>query len=144
MGLALRILLLDEIDSIHRLPTTTFEQMLQNPVSHRFSRFAGARVRMASILVELVNRKPTSVVRATFSMLTFDAQGCLVPSAFDQHQRALAESALAKVFPRPLDSPHIVDAASRFIAQGGNWVPSKTVMGRLEHAVLGRLKCARP
>jgi hypothetical protein len=143
MGLALRILLLDEIDSLHWLPTTAFEQMLQNPVSHRFSRFAGARVRMASVLVELVNRKPTRVVRATFSVLTFDTQGCLVPSAFDQHQRALAESALAKVLPKRGGPPNIIDAGSRFIAQGGNWVPSKAVMGRIEQTVLGRLKCAR-
>jgi hypothetical protein len=65
--------LVDENDELHRLTSTKFDQMMQDPATQRMARFAGARVRTASILVELKNRKPTRVVCTTFSILTFDA-----------------------------------------------------------------------
>ncbi len=143
MGLSHRILLLDENDGLHRLQCTKFEQMLRDSASHRFPRFAGARVRMASVLVELLDRQPTREVRATYHVLTFDAQGRLDFGAFEQHQRALAESALAPVLTQRSGARKIIDAAQRFIAQGGNWTPSRSVADRIEQAVLGRMRCAR-
>ena len=73
---------------------------------------------MASVVVELVARNPVRVVRNTFSILTFDAEGRIDPSKFDKQQFALAESVVAPVLPysmmaeteqsstRPPDSLH--------------------------------------
>jgi hypothetical protein len=51
MGLSYRIFLLDQDENLYRLPNTTFEQMLRDPTSHCFPRFAGARMRMSGINV---------------------------------------------------------------------------------------------
>ena len=76
-------------------------------------------------------------------MLTFDDQGCLDPSAFGRHRLARAELALAPSIAHADWRATLVDAASRFVAQGGRWAPSRTLARVLEDAALGRLKCPR-
>jgi hypothetical protein len=72
MGLSCRLFLVDENDVLYRLSNAKFDQMLRRPAEHRFPRFAGARVRMASVIVGLEDRKPIRVVRTNFSILSFD------------------------------------------------------------------------
>ena len=119
MGLSCRMFLLDQDDALYGLPNTKFEQMLRDPTSHRLPRFAGARVRMAEVVVELLDRQAIRVIWTTFGLLTFDDEGCFDPSAFDRHQRARAELALAPPLAVPGSAATVVDAASRFVAQGG-------------------------
>jgi len=66
MGLSCCFFLLDENDVLHRLSNAKFDQMLRRPAQHRLPRFAGARVRMASVIVGLEDRKPIRVVRTNF------------------------------------------------------------------------------
>jgi hypothetical protein len=143
MGLASRIFLLDQDDRIYRLPNAKFEQMLRDPTSHRIPRFAGARVRMTDVVVELEEREPIRVVRTTFSILTFDGEGCFDASAFGQHQRAHFELAFGPPISESERAPTIVDAASRFVSQGGRWTPSSILARRIDQAALGRVKCPR-
>jgi hypothetical protein len=143
MGLANRRFLLDQSDGLYRLPNAKFEHMLRNPASHRIPRFAGGRMRMAEVVVELVDRQPIRVVWISFSILTFDSEGSLDPSAYDQHQRARAESALAPLTAQPDVPAIVVGAAHRFVAQGGRWAPSGSVARVIEQAALGRMKCPR-
>ncbi|MGT2455485.1 hypothetical protein ACU4GI_20555 [Cupriavidus basilensis] len=122
MGFSCRKFLIARDDTLWQLPSTKFERMLQEPANHCLSTFAGQRARMADVVVELVAREPVRVVRTTFSMLTFDAEGRLDPGAFERQQFALAESVVAPVFAPSADESKqpVVDAAARFIAQGGN------------------------
>jgi hypothetical protein len=143
MGLSNRIFLLDTSDNLYRVASVLFEQMLREPTSHRMTPFAGARVRMAHVLVECRQRQPTQVVWATFSMLTFDAAGVLNSAAYMHQQSARAESALAPGLAARNTSAIVVDAASRFIDHGGRWQPTSKVAQLLEQAALGRLKCPR-
>lgn len=119
MGLSFRMFLLDQDDALYRLPNTKFGQMLKDPTSHRLLRFAGARVRMTDVAVELRRRQPIRVVRITFAFLTFDGDGYFDASAFDRHQRARAELGLASPITEPGGAETVVDAANRFVAQGG-------------------------
>lgn len=81
MGMTCRVFLLDQDDGLYRLPNTKFERMLREPTSHRLPRFAGARVRMAEVVVELVDRRAIRVIWTTFGLLTFDDEGCFDPRA---------------------------------------------------------------
>jgi hypothetical protein len=80
------------------MPTKTFDRMLRDPASHRLPIFAGQRVRMADLIVELADRGPRRIVRRTFAVLAFDDQGAIDTARFDGQQVALAESAIASVF----------------------------------------------
>ena len=135
--------LLDQNDRLYRLANTKFEQMLRDPASHRLPRFAGRRIRMADAIVELVDRVPTRVIRITFDILTFDDEGRFDPSTFERQQFARVELALAPVIAQSDGAVTVVDAASRFIAQGGRWAPSRTLARRIDEAALGRVKCPR-
>ena len=137
MGISSRRFLLDQDDHLYQLRNSTYELMLQDPGSNPIPRFAGQRVRMADLLVELVDRQPIRVVRSAYGIFTFDADGCFDPSTFRRQQWARAEQALA-----PLStelggtSTVVVDAKTRFVAQGGHWTPSQTLASRIRDAAL--------
>lgn len=138
MGISSRRFLLDQDDCLYQLPNSTFERMLQNPGSNPIIRFAGQRVRMADLLVELLDRQLIRVVRSTYGIFTFNADGCFEPNTFERQQWARAEQALA---PMPIEfggTSTVVDAKARFVAQGGNWTPSPALAYRIGDAALER------
>ena len=143
MGFSFRMFLLDQDDGLYRLPSAKFWKMLQDPTSHRLLRFAGARVRMTDVAVELQNRQPIRVVRITFGFLSFDREGYIDARAFDRHQRARAELRWASPIAEPAGAGTVVDAADRFVAQGGLWAPSRTLQRRIDAAALEQVKCTR-
>jgi len=143
MGLSFRMFLLDQDDGLYRLPSTKFRQMLRDPKSCRVLRFAGARVRMVDVGVQLQDRKPICVVWMTLGFLTFDRKGYFDASAFDRHQRARAELGMAVPIAETGSAGTVVDAANRFVAKGGLWAPSRTLQRRIDAAALGQIKCTR-
>jgi hypothetical protein len=118
--------------------------MVDDPESHRLERFAGQRVRMAEAIVEVRDRAPVAVVRLISEMLGFDAEGRLDRAAFMRQNAALAEFAMSPVIPRSVTKKTaVVDAGSRFVAQGGRWQPLPSLEQRILRAALGELKCER-
>jgi hypothetical protein len=79
---------------------------------------------MAEILVELANRVPVRVVRRVYCVVNFDVAGRLDTERF-------------KRFAAPGDDDSILDAASRFIAQGGKWRPQAALARKLDDSALG-------
>jgi hypothetical protein len=100
MPLTSRRFLIAKDGVLYRLADATFTRMLQNPREHAFAILAGQRVRMASLIVELIGGKPARVVRSTFATLTFDEDGHMDLGTFTRQQWALAESALDPAFVR--------------------------------------------
>lgn len=124
MGLSFRRFLIARDGSLCRLANSKFDRMLRDPGSHGLPEFAGQRVRMADMVVELASRVPVRVLRSTFAILAFDNDGRIDSGRFGRQQRALAESALAPALDVSRSEGAILDAADRFIAQGGAWQPS--------------------
>lgn len=146
MGHVIRDFFIDQNDDLYRLPNKTFQQMLRKSSSYRIPRFAAARVRKAAIIVELLDRQPVRIIWRTFSILTFDDKGSLDSATFDRYERAIAEVVLNPVLRSRLPSdvpPTLVNAANRFVVQGGRWLPSMTLMRRIDDAALGQVKCPR-
>jgi hypothetical protein len=143
MGFSCRTFLIACDDTLWRLSSTRLDRMLRDPASHCLPGFAGQRARMASVVVELVARNPVRVVRNTFSILTFDAEGHIDPSRFEKQQFALAESVVTPVFAVFDDDSNqtVVDATSRFVAQGGQWVPSRALARVIDQTALGQREC---
>ena len=146
VGLAYQLFLIDQDDRLHRLAVSKFEVMLADPEAHLFPQFSGQRVRAANAFVELVNRKPTSVRRITYHVLPFDPTGCFDSPRFQQQEFGRFEEWAGSVLP-PMtpdqDERAVVDAAGRFAARGGSWVPSASLARAIKDAALGRLKTPR-
>jgi hypothetical protein len=119
MGFSCQRYLVAGDETIYRLAYTKFDRMLRDPVHHLMPLFAGQRVRTAEVIVELVGRVPVAVVRTTFAILTFDGEGRIVPSKLRRQQFALAELALAPGLATSRSTETVIDATSRFVAQGG-------------------------
>ena len=98
---------------------------------------------MAAIAVEPIDRQPIRVVWITFGFLAFDDDGYFDLAAYDRHQRARAELALALPTTEPKSERMVVEAANRFVAQGGRWTPSRALQQRIDAAALEQVKCAR-
>jgi len=143
MGFSCRTFLIARDDTLWRLSSTKFDRMLRDPASHCLPVFAGQRARMASVVVELVARNPVRVVLNTFSILTFDAEGRIDLGRFEKQQFSLVELAVAPVFAvfNVDGNQTVVDATSRFIAQGGQWVPSRTLARVIDQTALGQRQC---
>ncbi len=127
-------------DTLYRLATVKFAGMLDDPERHRVPRFAGQRVRMVEAIVEFRDRVPCEVVRLVYEMLRFDAHGQLDRRAFEHQNAALVDLVVGE---RTSNDAAVVDASSRFIAQGGRWQPSPSLARRIRRAALGGLKCER-
>jgi hypothetical protein len=143
MSLSARRFLIAQDGVLYRLADATFTRMLQNPDSHAFPVLAGQRVRMASLMVELIGGAPVRVVRSTFAILSFDGDGRMDSGMFTRQQWALAESAVDPALVGTEHDEKVLDAATRFIAQGGRWRPSTSLARAINEAALGQVDCRR-
>jgi len=73
MGIGIRVLLVDDDDSIKRFPLTRYERLLRRNPNERLPQYAGKRVRFAEVAVELEERKPVQIIRAVYGILPFDS-----------------------------------------------------------------------
>ena len=67
MGLSIRIFIVEDDDTIKRLPLARYERLLKRDPDERLLEYAGKRVRYALIVVDLVNRRPIEVVRDEYA-----------------------------------------------------------------------------
>ena len=143
MGFSFRMFLLDQDDGLYRLPNTKFVRMLTDPRSCRLDRFAGNRVRMTDVAVQLLDRQPVAIVRINFGFMSFDDQGYFDAPAFFRHQHARAELELEFPSAAPRIPQKVVDATNRFVAQGGLWSPSRKLQNQIDAVALGQVRCPR-
>ena len=132
MGIGCRRFIVDDEGRLVRLRNAIFERLLRDPQHHTMPALAGQRVRMAEILVQLADRRPIQVVRRVYFVVGFDEAGRLAAMRFQNQQWALAESAPDRVLAVPSDDNRVLDAASRFIAQGGRWRPSNQLAQHIQ------------
>ena len=72
-------------------------------------------------------------------VLAFDDTGRVDTERFRKQQWALAESALDPALALPGDDESVLDAASRFVAQGGRWRPPEALAQLIDDAALGNV-----
>ena len=143
VALSFRRFLVAPDENLYRLTNAKFDRMLRDPNSPVMPTFAGQRVRMAELVVELAGRAPVRVVRSTFAVLPFDDDGRMDSDHFLKQQWARAESALDRGLDMPDSQDNVLDAAVWFVAHGGTWKPSNALARALDDAALGRTACRR-
>ena len=141
MGLSCRRLFIANDGSIYRMSNAKFERMMSSPASEFVALFSGKRIRSAELLIEMVDRKPYRVSRATFTIFQFDERGCVYAQRYEKQQLAKVELTIAPVFGGKKPTENILDASHQFIAQGGSWSPKGPLKSQIENAALGLLSC---
>jgi len=132
MGLSCRRYYLNREERVTCMKSTTFEAMMRNPANHQMPTLAGQRVRMAELIVEVSGRTVLRIVRRVYFVLTFDQDGCVDTKRFQRQQWALASVAIDGVFAEARGPADVLDAAARFVAQGGRWKPAPAMARRID------------
>ena len=112
MGIGIRVLLVDDDDSIKRLPLTRYERLFRRDPNEQLLQYAGKRVRFAEVAVELEERKPVRIIRAVYGILPFDSEGRIDTAEYEKEMRFVAEMMPPILADR--SSPKIVDAKHKF------------------------------
>ena len=141
MGLSIRVFIVEDDDTIKRLPLARYGRLLNRDPDERLSRYAGQRVRYALIVVNLVNRRPIEVVKDEYAYLNFDEKGRLKEpelkneesSAFDM----LDFSFLEQKDKRVIDARHKF-ARKRYFDKY-RWDPTDEIVTAIAEAIFGKL-----
>lgn len=143
MGWSTKNFLLANDDSLNQLSGAAFTRMLKADGQCRVPEFAGQRVRMAAVTVELASGVALGLRHMSFTMLDFDEHGVLDLQRLNTQQVARLDAMLAPRFGNPTSGVRLVEASSRFVARGGTWEPEPALRRLLEDAALGRMSCRR-
>jgi transposase len=141
MGLSIRIFIVEDDDTIKRLPLSRYERLLRRDPNERLSRYADQRVRYALIVVDLVNRKPIDVVRDEYAYLDFDKQGRLKEPEFGKEEISALDmldfSSLEQQDKRVIDARHRF-AKKRYFDKH-RWDPTDEIITAIAEAIFGKL-----
>ena len=140
MGLSIRIFIVEDDDSISRLPLAQYERLLKGDADERLPKYAGKRVRYALMVVDLVNRRPIEVVRDQFGFLEFDDSGRL-KMAEHEEMESIAFDMLAPVLSEQTNT-QVIDARHKFAKKSYfdkfSWKPSDEIIAAISEAIFGK------
>ena len=141
MGLSSRRFFVTNDGVLYRMSNAKFERLMRQPESEPLPAFSGQRIRVAELVVEMLDREPYRVCRESFSIFQFDSDGCLDIQRHDQQQIALVNAMVVPIFGSEKPVGNVFDATDKFVAQGGSWSPTDSMRIQIEKAALGLLAC---
>ena len=140
MGLGIRIFIVEDDDTIKRLPLARFERLHKRHPAERILKYSGKRVRYALVVVDLLSRIPVEILRDEFGFLEFDDEGRLKTTEYDK-QESLAFDMLTPLFAIKKDS-RVIDARHKFARKRYfdkySWAPSDKIIAGIAEAIFGK------
>ena len=140
MGLSIRVFIVEDNDSIKRLPLAKYERLLKRSSDVRLLKYAGKRIRYALLVVDLVNRRPIEIVRDQFGFLDFDDEGRL--KIVEQgNMESLAYDMLAPILSDQTNS-QVINARHKFAKKSYldkfSWEPTDEIIAAIAKAIFGK------
>ncbi|MGD9134483.1 MAG: hypothetical protein PVF78_12585 [Desulfobacterales bacterium] len=139
MGLGTRIFIVNDDDTLKRMPMRRYHRLFKRDPEERFLEYAGNRIRYVLVVLELKNRKPVEILRIQYSYLAFDQKGRLRE---DERERA-ARLSMEMIKPSPPgeESNHIINARYKFakkrFRREFRWEPSAELEAAIFRAIFG-------
>ena len=139
MGLGTRIFIVNEDDTLKRMPMRRYHRLFKRDPKERFLEYASNRIRYVLVVLELKNRKPVEILRIQYSYLAFDQKGRLQE---DERERAARLSMeMIKPSPPEEESNHVIDARYKFakkrFSREFRWEPSPEIETAIFKAIFG-------
>jgi hypothetical protein len=140
MPTAPRYYLIADDGKIHRLARNTFYKLLEQKIPAPLPEFNGKRVKLATVNVRLDGRRAIAVARASYTFITFDANGFFDSTEWDAATEATIETWTVPTLP---SSSPFIDARARFADRRyeleQTWQPSDDLRRQLfANATAGR------
>ena len=142
MGLSIRIFIVEDDDTINRLPLARYERLLKRDPDERLLEYAGKRVRYALIVVDLINRRPVEVVRDEYAYLDFDKEGRLKEPEFENDEISAFDMLDVLALEQKKDR-RVIDARHKFARKRyfdkKRWDPTDEIVTVIAEAIFGKL-----
>jgi hypothetical protein len=137
MGLGTRIFIVNDDDTLKRMPLKRFHRLFGRDPEEKFVEYAGKRIRYVLVVLELKNRKPVEILKIQYSYLSFDSQGRLRED--DREKAARLSVEMIKPLPSEQDSFDVINARHKFAKKLFNrefrWEPSPEIETAIFNAI---------
>ena len=140
MGTGFRIFLVDDDDSLHRLPMARYQRLRRREPGESLPQYAGKRVRCAMVVLEVVGRNPISINHIDYYMLAFDDQGYVDAAELEKEARLAVE-----VLPPYIDegqSGRVIDARTHFAKRRYEhefkWTPTPEIQAAIVSEIFNK------
>ena len=138
MGMSVRVFLVDDNDSLQRIPMTRLDRLLHFDRVERLQQYAGKRVRCAMVFLEVAGRRVLSIRNIDYFWLSFDDKGRIDKKEWEKGMRLGME-----LLPSILDGEYpkqVINAQHRFAKRRYEhefkWKPSRRVEQAIVAAIL--------
>ena len=139
MGLGTRIFIVNDDDTLKRMPMRRYQRLFKRHPEERFLEYAGNRIRYVLVVLELENRKPVEILRIQYSYLAFDQKGRLREDERERAARLSIEMIKPSLPEQELN--HIIDAGYKFAKKRFDrefrWEPSAELETTIFQAIFG-------
>jgi len=139
MGMACRVFMVDDNDSLQRLPMVRFNRLLRFEKRESFPQYAGKRIRCAMAVLVVAGKQVQTIRHIDYFMLPFDDKGRVDEKEWTRGVRLALE-----LLPSGLEGMHpkqVVDAGHRFMKKRYDrefkWRPSQEIEQKIVSAILG-------
>jgi hypothetical protein len=140
MGAGFRIFLVDDDDSLHRLPMARYQRLRRREPGESLPQFAGKRVRCAMVVLEVVRGNPISIDHIDYYMLTFDDEGRVDTAELEKEARLAVEA-----LPPYIDeeqSGRVIDARTHFAKKRYQhefkWTPTPEIQAAIVSEIFNK------
>ena len=129
MGVSVRVFLVDDNDSLQRIPMTRLGRLLHFDRRESLQQYAGKRVRCAMVFLDVAGRRVLSIRNIDYFWLSFDDKGGINKKEWEKGMRLGME-----LLPSILDGEYpkqVINAQHRFAKRRYEhefkWKPSRKV-----------------
>ena len=138
MGMSVRVFLVDDNDSLQRIPMTRLGRLLHFDRAESLQQYAGKRVRFAMAFLEVARRRVLAIKNIEYFLLSFDDKGRIDKEEWEKGMRLgmeLLHSILDAEYPE-----QVINARHRFARRQYKhefkWKPSRKVEQAIVAAIL--------
>jgi hypothetical protein len=139
MGLGTRIFIVNDDDTLKRMPMKRYHRLFKRDPEERFLEYAGNHIRYVLVVLELKNRKPVEVLKIQYSYLAFDQKGRLRENERERAAR-LSMEMIKPLLPEE-ESNHVIDTGYKFAKKRFDrefrWEPSAELETAIFQAIFG-------
>jgi hypothetical protein len=140
MGIGIRVFLVDDNDSLQRLPMARLDRLLHFDRKESLPQHAGKRVRCAMVFLQMAGRQVLSIRNADYFLLPFDDKGRIDKKEWEKGMR-LGMDLLPPSF-KEENPKQVINASHRFAKRRYEhefkWKPSRKVEEAIVASVFGK------
>jgi hypothetical protein len=129
MGMACRVFLVDDNDSLQRISMAKLDRLLHFDRAESLPQYSGRRVRCAMVFVEVAGKRVLGIRNIDYFLLTFDEKGRIDRKEWEKGMRLGME--LLSFIPDGEHPKQVVNAQHRFAKRRYEhefkWKPSRKV-----------------